>query len=72
MGSRAGERDKPISSARQLEEMGLATVTWPVSASYTVARALRETYGTLLRDGHTKAVRERMVNFDEFNTLIDS
>jgi 2,3-dimethylmalate lyase len=60
----------PILPARQLEEMGFATVTWPVSACYTIARALRETYGALLRDGHTNAVRERMVDFDEFNNLI--
>ena len=60
----------PILSARQLEEMGFATVTWPVSACYTIARALRETYGALLRDGHTNAVRESMVDFDEFNNLI--
>jgi len=60
----------PILSARQLEEMGFATVTWPVSACYTIVRALRETYGALLRDGHTNNVRERMVDFEEFNNLI--
>jgi len=60
----------PILSARQLEEMGFATVTWPVSACYTMAKALRETYGALLRDGHTNNVRDRMVDFEEFNNLI--
>jgi methylisocitrate lyase len=60
----------PILSARQLEEMGFATVTWPVSACYTMARALRETYSALLRDGHTNNVRDRMVDFEEFNNLI--
>ncbi len=60
----------PILSARQLEEMGFATVTWPVSACYTIARSLRETYGALLRDGHTNNVRDRMVDFEEFNNLI--
>jgi methylisocitrate lyase len=60
----------PILSARQLEEMGYATVTWPVSACYTMAKALRETYAALLRDGHTNNVRDRMVEFEEFNNLI--
>jgi 2,3-dimethylmalate lyase len=60
----------PILSARQLEEMGFATVTWPVSACYTMAKALRETYSALLRDGHTNNVRDRMVDFEEFNNLI--
>jgi methylisocitrate lyase len=60
----------PILSARQLEEMGFATVTWPVSACYTMVKALRETYAALLRDGHTNSVRDRMVDFEEFNNLI--
>ena len=50
--------------------MGFATVTWPVSACYTMAKALRETYAALLRDGHTNDVRDRMVDFEEFNSLI--
>jgi methylisocitrate lyase len=50
--------------------MGFATVTWPVSACYTMAKALRETYAALLRDGHTNNVRDRMVDFEEFNNLI--
>jgi methylisocitrate lyase len=60
----------PILPARQLEEMGFAAVTWPVSASYAIAHAVRELYAALYRDGATHAVADRMVGFDDFNLLI--
>jgi methylisocitrate lyase len=60
----------PILSARQLEAMGFAAVTWPVSASYAIAHAVAEVYATLLRDGTTNAVRHAMVDFAAFNALI--
>jgi 2,3-dimethylmalate lyase len=60
----------PILSARQLEAMGFAAVTWPVSASYAIARAVADVYVALLRDGTTNAVRDRMLDFAAFNSLI--
>jgi methylisocitrate lyase len=60
----------PILSARQLEAMGFAAVTWPVSASYAIAHAVGEVYAALLRDGTTNAVRHGMVDFAAFNALI--
>ena len=60
----------PILAARQLEAMGFAAVTWPVSASYAIAHAVGEVYAALLRDGTTNAVRDRMVDFAAFNSLI--
>jgi len=35
-----------------------------------MAKALRETYAALLRDGHTNNVRDRMVDIEAFNNLI--
>jgi 2,3-dimethylmalate lyase len=60
----------PILAARQLEAMGFAAVTWPVSASYAIARTVADVYAALLRDGTTNAVRDRMVDFAAFNSLI--
>lgn len=60
----------PILSARQLEAMGFAAVTWPVSASYAIAHAVAEVYAALLRDGTTQAAHGRMVDFAAFNGLI--
>ena len=59
----------PILAARQLEAMGFAAVTWPVSASYAIARAVADVYAALLRDGTTNAVRDRMLDFAAFNSL---
>jgi methylisocitrate lyase len=60
----------PALAAGELEEMGFAAVAWPVSASYAIARALREVYGALAADGTTEAVEDRMLDFDEFNEMI--
>lgn len=60
----------PILAARQLEAMGFAAVTWPVSASYAIAHAIGQVYAALLRDGTTNGVRDRMVDFSSFNALI--
>ena len=60
----------PILHARQLEAMGFAAVTCPVSASYAIAHAVGEVYAALLRDGTTNAVRDRMLDFAAFNSLI--
>jgi 2-methylisocitrate lyase-like PEP mutase family enzyme len=45
-------------------------MTHPVAATYTVAKAVREMMEVLLRDGTTAAVRDRMVEFDEFSDIV--
>jgi len=60
----------PVLPAQTLEEMGFAAVAWPVSATYTVAYALRDLYSALLRDGTTNNQFSRMFDFDSFNSLI--
>jgi 2,3-dimethylmalate lyase len=60
----------PVLPALTLEEMGFAAVTWPVSATYAIAHALRDLYGALLRDGTTAGLFNRMLDFDGFNNLI--
>ncbi len=60
----------PALAAGELEEMGFAAVAWPVSASYAIAKALRDVYEALAADGTTEAVEDRMLDFDEFNEMI--
>ncbi len=60
----------PVMPAKILEEMGFAAVTWPVSATYAIAHVLGELYATLMRDGTTAALANRMLDFDAFNELI--
>lgn len=60
----------PTLTAAALEEMGFAAVAWPVSATYAVAKALREVYAALAADGTTAAIEDRLLDFDEFNDLV--
>ena len=60
----------PLLSAKELEEIGFAVVAYPVSATYAIARTLQEVYAILRRDGETESLRERMLEFDEFNRLV--
>jgi hypothetical protein len=49
-----------ILSARQLEEMGFATVTWPVSACTPWRGPARA--AALLRDGHTTSATAWLIS----------
>ena len=60
----------PALPADTLEEMGFASVVWPVSASYAIAHALRDLYASLMRDGTTAGQFNRMLDFESFNNLI--
>ena len=60
----------PCLPAKELEDIGYATVAYPVAATYTITKALTELMETLARDGSTAACRERMVSFEEFNALV--
>ncbi|MCK5275502.1 MAG: oxaloacetate decarboxylase [Alphaproteobacteria bacterium] len=60
----------PVLPAAELREIGYALMTHPVAATYTVAKAIRELMEALLRDGTTEAVRDRMVDFDEFSEIV--
>jgi methylisocitrate lyase len=60
----------PLLSAKELEEIGFAVVAYPTSATYAIARTLQEVYAILKRDGETESLRDRMLEFDEFNRLV--
>lgn len=60
----------PMLPAWELQDIGYAVMTHPVAATYTVAKAVRQLMEALMRDGTTDAVRDRMVEFDEFNEMV--
>jgi 2-methylisocitrate lyase-like PEP mutase family enzyme len=60
----------PLLPASELEAVGYAMVAFPVAASYAIARAVGELYAALKREGTTDAMRERMLDFAEFNELV--
>jgi len=60
----------PLVSAADAREMGFAAVLYALCATYAIAKALREVYAALARDGTTASVIERMVTFAEFNEIL--
>ncbi|MEW5908984.1 MAG: oxaloacetate decarboxylase [Thermodesulfobacteriota bacterium] len=60
----------PLLTTKELEAFGYNIVVYPNAPIYAVSWALRELWRTLRNDGSTKAFMDRMINFDEFNTLV--
>jgi methylisocitrate lyase len=60
----------PLCSLEQLAEMGFFSVGFVLSGLYAAARALQETYAEIRRAGSAAALGERLMAFDEFNTLV--
>jgi len=60
----------PILSARELERMGYKIVVAPIESLLVAAKAIEELARVFLRDGHTKALTERMVPFEEIKAIL--
>jgi 2,3-dimethylmalate lyase len=60
----------PLMSAKELEEIGYAVATFPLSALYATAYAVRWVMGELAAHGTTKGCFERMTLFSDFNQLV--
>jgi len=60
----------PILTAKELEEIGYAVATFPLSTLYAAAWAVRWVMGELSKSGTTKGCFERMTLFNEFNGLV--
>jgi methylisocitrate lyase len=60
----------PIIPAKELEEIGYAVATFPLSSLYAMAWAVRWVMGELSKSGTTKGCFERMTIFNEFNELV--
>jgi 2,3-dimethylmalate lyase len=60
----------PLCSLEELVEMGFFIVGSVVSGLYAAARALERTYAEILAAGDTRRMRDRMMEFAEFNAMI--
>jgi methylisocitrate lyase len=60
----------PDLSAAELAALGFQWVVYPVAGLFAATHALQEVYAHLRADGHTRAVRDRLVTFADFNSLI--
>lgn len=61
----------PLLSAKELEEIGYSVVVFPISATYAIARAIKDLMEEIYRKGTSKGFIDRMITFNEFNELID-
>lgn len=60
----------PLLTAEELQEVGYAAAVWPVASVFTVTKALQSMYGTLMKDGTTKAAQADMVDFNTYTALV--
>lgn len=60
----------PELTGGELQDIGYATVVWPVSSVLAVVKALRGLYGQLRNEDTTRNAHDRMVSFEEYTTLV--
>jgi 2,3-dimethylmalate lyase len=60
----------PILSAAELEEMGFKMMVAPIDSVLLTAKIMHEMAEVFRRDGHTKALYENMVNFDDIKNIL--
>jgi methylisocitrate lyase len=61
----------PVLSLKELTEIGYAVVTYPVAATFVVAKAMRTFMAYLAENGTTVGFDSEMLRFDDFNDIID-
>jgi methylisocitrate lyase len=60
----------PLLSSRELQELGYKMVVYPLSALFSAARAVEETYRTLYEEQSTAARAGAMTSLGEFEEII--
>lgn len=60
----------PILSAQELEDMGFKLMVAPIDSVLLAAKSMRELAETFKRDGHTQAMADRMVGFDDIKRIL--
>jgi methylisocitrate lyase len=61
----------PLLSLEELTEIGFAVVTYPVAATFVVAKAMRAFMKYLAETGTTAGFDPEMLQFEDFNEIID-
>jgi methylisocitrate lyase len=60
----------PLMEPNELRDLGFQLIVWPLGPLYASARALKEVYTTLRRDGTTRAIMDRLISFEEFHEIV--
>lgn len=61
----------PFLGVKELQEMGFAIAIYPISGLLLAARKLQELASAFVRDGSPESMVPEMMNFGQFNELID-
>lgn len=61
----------PLLPPDELHALGFDLIVTPLAALLAAAKAVRDTYAELRRAGTMRGQLDRLLGFDEFNTLID-
>jgi len=61
----------PLSSATNLFEMGLKIILYPLSVLFSNTYASLQILRELKRSGSTVKLKKNMVNFDQFNEIVE-
>jgi carboxyvinyl-carboxyphosphonate phosphorylmutase len=61
----------PIFSADELKSMGYSMVVFPLSGLYAATYAMKKIFSHLKSNGTTKGCTDTMLDFDEFNELVE-
>jgi carboxyvinyl-carboxyphosphonate phosphorylmutase len=60
----------PLLTTQELQEIGFNVVVYPNATVYATAWALKGLWETLKKEGTTRRFTDRMICFDDFNTLV--
>jgi carboxyvinyl-carboxyphosphonate phosphorylmutase len=60
----------PLCNCEELEELGYSLVIWPTASTYVTAFMMTELMNELKNTGTTAGFIDKMINFEDFNTLI--
>ncbi|MDD1708984.1 MAG: oxaloacetate decarboxylase [Methanoregulaceae archaeon] len=60
----------PYLTAKELQDIGYAVVADATSCTYVIARAVRDLFTEMARNGSAASCIDRMILFDEFNQLV--
>jgi len=61
----------PISSETKLHEMGFKIILYPLSVLFSNTYATLQILRELKRSGTTRKLNKKLVNFDQFNDLVE-
>jgi len=54
----------------ELAGLGFQMIVYPVAGLFAATRAMQDVFARLRADGHVHGVRDRLVGFSDFNTLV--